>query len=311
MNVVKLAEDIRRELKKVIIGKDEIIDLLITTLIAEGHVLLEGYAGVGKTTIAKAFAKAIGGIFKRIQMTPDMLPADITGTYIFSQKNGDFVLKKGPIFANILLADELNRATPKTQAALLEAMQERCVTIEGVTLQLPRPFMVIATQLYYGGPGTYPLTDVQVDRFAIKIDVDNPSFDEELKIISHIDQIDAFEVDQVANLEDILKAIHEAKKVYVSEEVKRYILNLVNEVRASDFIMKPLSPRASIWLYKLSRARALMQGRDYVVPDDVKHLAKYVLIHRISLKPGLEEANALTIISDALDKVPVPKEKGS
>ena len=309
MDAVKLADSIRQEMEKVIVGKSEIIDLLITTLIAEGHVLLEGYAGVGKTTIAKAFAKAIGGVFKRLQMTPDMLPADVTGTYVYSQKNGGFVLKKGPIFANVVLADELNRATPKTQSALLEAMQERQVTIEGTTLQLPRPFLVIATQLYYGGPGTYPLTDVQVDRFAIKIDVTNPSLDEELKIISSIDQIDSFEVNQVISLEDVLSAIQEAKQVYVSDSVKRYMLNIVNEIRSSELVRQGISPRASIWLYKLSRAKALLSGRSYVIPDDVKHLAKYVLIHRISLKPGIEEVNAFSIISDVLNKVPVPKEK--
>ncbi|HID18064.1 TPA: AAA family ATPase, partial [Candidatus Bathyarchaeota archaeon] len=222
------------EVSKHIIGKKEILKMLLVSLLSEGHSLLEGPPGTGKTLIAKSFAQAIGGTFRRIQMTPDMLPADIVGTVFYDMPKGGWRLKQGPIFANVVLIDELNRAPSKTQAALLEAMQERQVTIEGQTLPLPSPFLVLATQLPYGGEGTYPLTEVQIDRIAYQIQVDYPTTSEEAEIISRIDELEKPQVKPIATPEKISEIIGEVEKVHVSEPVKSYIVNLVNGFRRAE-----------------------------------------------------------------------------
>jgi len=279
-------------------------------LLSEGHILLEGTPGVGKTFIASCFAKAIGGDFHRVQMTPDLLPADILGTSVFNPEDASFQIKKGPVFTNVLFCDELNRATPKTQAALLEVMQERQVSIEGTTMKLSRPFIVVATQIPFGGTGTYPLTEVQMDRFAFKVRVDYPSFSEEIQIISRIDELEAPEIKARAKLRSLLREIDKVKKVHVSDKVKEYIVMLVDRIRKRDFVRMGPSPRASIWLFKGARARAYLQQRDYVIPDDVKQVAPFVFSHRVTLSPEaeMEEISSDDLINKTLREVPVKKE---
>lgn len=310
MNSNSMLKEVLDEVSRIIIGKKEVLETILVVLLSEGHVLLEGTPGTGKTLMANCFARAIGGTFKRLQMTSDLLPADIVGTSIFDSKIGDFRIKKGPIFADVILADELNRATPKTQAALLEAMQEKQVTIEGTTLPLPRPFIIMATQVPYGGAGTYPLTDVQIDRFTLRINIDYPSFTEEVEIISRIDDLENPEIEAQATPQDISSQIERVKKVYVSSRVMKYIVSLVNSIRQEHSIRMGPSPRGAISLYKASRARALLKGRDYVIPDDVKALAPYVLNHRVILTPEgeAEELSADGLIAQALTSIPIPKE---
>jgi len=310
MNFNNLGEKLIEEVSRVIIGKKEVLEILLIALLSEGHVLLEGSPGTGKTLMATCFARALGGTFHRIQMTPDLLPADIIGTTVFHPGKISFEIKPGPIFANVILADELNRTTPKNQSALLEAMQEKQVTIEGNTLDLPRPFIVFATQLPYGGPGTFPFSEVQIDRFAFMVRVDFPSPKEEEEIISKIDDLENPKISPQANPEEIMLLVEEVKKVHVSEKVKGYIVNLVNNIRKEQYVKIPPSPRASIWLYKGSRTRALLEGRNYVIPDDVKVLTPYVFAHRITLSPQIEteEISSSEIINKTLNSVPVPKE---
>jgi len=240
------AERILSEVERFIVGKKEAVKMMLTALISEGHILLEGPPGTAKTLMAKTFAQAIGANFARIQMTPDTLPADILGTVVYDVKSGEFRVKKGPIFANIVLVDELNRAPPKTQSAFLEVMQERQVTIEGVSHPVDRPFLVLATQMPYGSPGTYPLTEVQTDRFAYKVKVTHATPEEEMKILEKADFIEAGEVKQVAGKKEVLELIDEARKVHVSEPVRRYIVDLVTGLRNNHALIEGPSARASI-----------------------------------------------------------------
>ena len=300
-----ILKDFESEISKVVIGLKEAKKVLLIGLVSDGHVLLEGSPGLGKTTLAKVFSKAIGAEFKRIQMTPDLLPGDIIGTSYYDLKTGEFKVKKGPIFTNILFVDELNRASPKTQAALLEAMQERQVTIEGVTYNLPRPFMVIATQVP-GSIGTYQLTETQIDRFAMSIRMSYPSRDEEIKIISNIDSIEEMRVKQVISIDELIRLQDSSKEVYVDSRVKSYIVEIVNRIREIKELNYPLSPRASIWLYKASRANAILSGREYVIPDDIKEVSRFVFSHRISLSPEAE-LDTYDIINRVLEEIPVPK----
>jgi MoxR-like ATPase len=297
------------EVSRYVIGMEDVITLMLIAMLTEGHILIEGPPGVGKTHLAKVFASTIGGSFSRIQMTPDLLPADIIGTIYYDIASRTWQLKRGPIFANVILADELNRATPKAQAALLEAMQEMQVSIEGKTYELPRPFLLIATQLPYGGEGTYPLTDVQRDRFAYSVEVSYPSREQELAIISSIDFIEKPRVSQVVSASEVVKLIESVVRVKVSERVKNYILDIVACVRGFDEVSSGPGPRASIWLLKGSRALAFLEGRDYVIPDDVKKLAYHVLPHRIKIKLEYQADNIspLSIVEKALKEVEVPK----
>ena len=309
---IKQVEDLRQkvmsEVSRVIVGKEDIKQALMIALIAGGHVLIEGAPGTAKTQLAKTFARAIGGTFKRIQFTPDMLPADVTGFYLYSP-TGPSNFIEGPIFANVILADELNRTTPRTQSALLEAMQEHQVTIEKRTYDLQTPFMVIATQVMAGGEGTYPLTDVQTDRFLLRINSRYPSVEEEMLVISGIDRIEDSNVAEVTTPKEIIKAREVAKQVYVSPEISRYIVTIIDTLRADPDVLSGPSTRASISLFKCSRTFALFEGRDYVIPDDVKRLAFPTIEHRIRVKPEAEmdEITPTIILQRTLDKAPVPK----
>ncbi len=296
------------EVSKIVIGKEEIKEMLLVALLSEGHVLIEGLPGTAKTLLAKTFSSVIGGEFKRIQFTPDMLPADVTGFNLYTP-DGKSRFLEGPLFANVVLSDELNRTTPRTQAALIEAMQERQVTIEGKTHVLPRPFMIIASQLPYGSEGTYPLTEVQADRFMLRVWSDYLSKEDEEKVISKLDYIEEPDIKAVASLKEIANLQSSVKKVHVSDEVKNYIVSLVRFAREDPDIFTGPSTRTSVSFYKGSRAFAFLQGRDYVLPDDVKKLAIPVMIHRVRVKPEAEMENVkpINIVERVLKSVAVPK----
>ena len=296
------------EISQVIIGKDEIKEALIVALIAGGHVLIEGLAGTAKTKLAKTFAGVIGGRFKRIQFTPDMMPADVTGFYAYSPDGASRFIE-GPIFADVVLADELNRTTPRTQAALLEAMQEYQVTIERKTYPLPPHFMVIATQIRSGSEGTYPLTDVQIDRFLLRALSEYSSKEEEKQIISGIDRIDEPDIKVITTLDEIRELQGLAKQVYVSPDIVEYIVSFVELLRQDHDILSGPSSRCGIALYKCSRALALLDGRDFVIPDDVKHLIFPAAEHRIKVKPEAEmdDITPRIILERILEQVPAPK----
>ena len=305
----KAIQSIVSECQKMIVGKTELIEDLLTALLSEGHVLLEGVPGVAKTTTANTFSHALGLIFKRIQGSPDILPADIVGTHVFDPKTGSFRLEKGPIFSNILLIDEINRNTPKTNSAVLEAMQERQVTIEGETQRLPFPFMVIATQSPIEFHGVFPLPEVLIDRFLLSVKVDYPSLQEEIEITDRMYSINTSGIKQVTTSELISYLIDLTKDVYVAPQVRSYIVDLVHRTRNMDEISLGASPRASIALSKSSRARALIKGRMYVLPDDVKYLAARALRHRIVRSaPGRnQQLSAETIVGSILEETPIPK----
>ena len=296
------------EISKVIIGKGEIEETLMVALIAGGHVLIEGLPGTAKTKLAGTFAEVIGGQFKRIQFTPDMMPADVTGFYIYSPDGASRFIE-GPIFAHIVLADELNRTTPRTQSALLEAMQEYQVTIEGKSYSLAKPFMVIATQVQSGGEGTYPLTDVQIDRFLLRVTSEYSSKEEEKQIISNIDIIDEPDIKTVATLDEIKELQELAKGAHVSPDIVEYTTSIVDCLRSDPDVLSGPSIRSSIALYKCSRVLALLDGRDFVIPDDIKHLAHLAVEHRIRVKPEAEmdDVTPTVILGKALERVPVPK----
>ena len=283
---LRLSERFVDEISKSVVGRSEVIRLLVVALFSQGHILLEGNPGLGKTTIAKAFAQTIGGEFNRIQMTPDTLPADILGTFVYDQKEGKFELRKGPIFGNVILVDELNRATPKAQSALLESMQERQVSIERETLRLNDPFIVLATQVAFGTAGTYPLSEVQSDRFAFSVQMSYPTFEDEKAILSRIDGIESSRCEELLTPDMIVANIEKVRDVYVSDPVKDYVIALAFFLRKSPNVKMPPSTRASIALHKGARALAFLDGRTHVLPDHVKFLAPYVFQHRIFLTPS-------------------------
>jgi MoxR-like ATPase len=301
-------KEILEEMSKIVVGKNEAKEMLLVALLSEGHLLIEGYAGTAKTLLAKTFANVIAGEFKRIQFTPDMLPADVTGFNVYSP-DGRSRFVPGPLFANIVLADELNRTTPRTQAALIEAMQEKQVTIEGATHPLEDPFMVIASQLPYGSEGTYPLTEVQADRFMFRVWSDYLSKEDEQQVIAKINYIEQPNIKRVATLEEIVELQEIVKKIHVSPDVEAYVVGLVHAVRRDPDVSSGPSTRASVALLKGSRALAFLQGRDFVLPDDVKKLALPCLVHRIRVKPEAEMENVTSkaIVERALNSVPIPK----
>jgi MoxR-like ATPase len=306
--VTDLYEKICAEISKVVIGKSDIELTLMLALIAGGHVLIEGLPGTAKTKMAQTFAQVIGGNFKRIQFTPDMMPADITGFYVYSP-DGSSRFIEGPIFSHVVLADELNRTTPRTQSALLEAMQENQVTIEGKSYQLEKPFMVIATQVPSGGEGTYLLTDVQVDRFLLMTKSGYASKEDEQQIISVIDSIDEPDIQSVTDLDEIKHLQKLVKKVHVSPSIAEYIVSLTLSIRNDPDVSWGPSTRASISLFKCARVMAMIDGREFVIPDDVKSLVFKVIEHRIRVKPESEMDNITPqlIIERTLEKITAPK----
>ena len=304
----KIVENI----EKVIIGKREQILLVINSLISSGHILIEDVPGVGKTRLVTALAKSVNASCKRIQFTADVLPSDITGFSAYNQKSGEFEFKQGAVMSQFVLADEINRASPKTQAALLEVMEERTVTVDGTTYKVPAPFMVMATQNPVEFSGTFPLPEAQLDRFFIKISIGYPSKEDELRIIGMHKAGDPInDLKAVASVDDIFKMQEEVKKVYVKENVAKYIVNIVGKTRNYEGVEMGASPRASFYLLRGAQANAYINNRDYVIPDDVIYMSDYVLSHRIVLSDKLkfEGVTSKQIIEDILSKEKVPKDE--
>ncbi len=296
---------LRREVMRVYIGPTRIIDLMLTALLAQGHVLLEGVPGVAKTTLVKAYAAALGASVRRIQFTPDLLPADITGTYVLSPKEGTFTLRAGPIFANVVLADEINRAPAKTQSALLEAMQERQVTIEGDRFELPAPFMVLATQNPIDLEGTYPLPEAQIDRFLVRVHMSYPSHKDEVQML-RTHNLDAPHARPVLTTPDLVSLQNVAKRIHVEDDVYEYAVGLTAFTRTHARVLLGASPRATLGLVQAAKAAAVIGGRPFVTPDDIRGVAASVLGHRLVLVPEAEgDAKAReAIVEDALGRVP-------
>ena len=309
MDGKKFIEELKKEVSKAVVGKEDVIELLAVALLSKGHVLLEGVPGVAKTTIAKAFANAVGLSFSRIQLTPDLMPADIIGSVVYDQKTSEFKVRKGPIFANIVLADEINRATPKTQSALLEAMQEGQVTIEGSTYPLPKPFLVIATMNPVEYEGVYNLPEAQLDRFMMKIQIGYPDKDEGLLLLKRKERGEFNTVGKIVDVKDVLFLIEEASKVKASEAILNYIYEISLRTRTDERVLLGASPRASEHLLFASKALAFLRGRDYVIPDDVKEMAVYILAHRIKIKAEYEidGLKAEDLVKEILDEIEVPK----
>lgn len=304
-----IAERISQSVNQVIIGKRNEVRLTVLGLLCKGHILIEDVPGVGKTMMAKAIARAIGSTFSRIQFTPDMLPSDVTGVSLFNQKTREFEYRQGPIMAQIVLADEINRATPKTQAALLEAMEEQQVTVDGVTYPMPEPFMILATQNPIEYEGTFPLPEAQLDRFLVRIQLGYPSPQEELTVLSAQQyEHPLANMRQVVSVQELITAQRAVKEVYVADEVKRYIIDLVNASRQHPDVYLGASPRGSLALFRTSQARAIMAGRDYVIPDDVKALTEVTLAHRVIVGPAarIRDISSRTIVQDILAATPVP-----
>jgi len=309
--VALLCKEITTEVAKAIVEKDEVIQQMMLAVLANGHVLFEDYPGLAKTLMANTFSRAIGCDFKRVQFTPDLLPADITGTFILNRVNSQFELRKGPIFTNILLADEVNRAPPKTQSALLEAMQESQVTLEGETHRLPGPFMVIATQNPIEYEGTYPLPEAQIDRFLMRLSIGYPTKDGEKEILRRrrARKVDEVAIDPVSDPSRILEMQAAIEEVHVDPDIENYIVSIVQETRKHGQVEVGASPRGSLALMKLSQASAAISGRDFVLPDDVKDVAIPALAHRLILKPDpwIKGIKTQVIVEKVLSTVPVPK----
>jgi MoxR-like ATPase len=308
--VGELSTRVLDEVERAIVGKRDALELILLGVLGDGHVLLEDYPGLAKTLIARSFAQATTLGFSRIQFTPDLMPSDVTGSSIFNQQTADFEFRPGPIFANILLSDEINRAPPKTQAALLEAMQERQVTIEGITHPLERPFLVLATQNPIEYEGTYPLPEAQLDRFLIRLGVGYPKREDEWQILVRRmeREVDEIELTPVVDRETLLRMQRALEQVHVSEQVGLYMIDLVAATRKSSRVQVGASPRGTLALLRLSRGRAALQGRDFVTPDDVKAVAVPALAHRLTLRPELwvQRVSGDDLVREALDSVPTP-----
>ena len=305
----QFGEKIVANLERVIVGKNASVELVVIGLLCQGHVLIEDVPGVGKTMLARSLAKSLDCAFNRIQFTPDMLPSDVTGVSIFNQQKRQFEFRAGPIMGQIILADEVNRATPKTQAALLEAMEEHQVTVDGITHPLPAPFMVLATQNPIEYEGTFPLPEAQLDRFLLRVRMGYPSASEEMKILGAQQLQHPIEtLESVVKVKELLSAIDDIRKVYVSPAIQKYIIDLVGRTRQSSDVYLGASPRGSLSLFRASQARAALNGRDHVLPDDVKALAIPVLGHRIIVSPAarLRELSADRIVQEVIYNAPVP-----
>jgi MoxR-like ATPase len=308
MTVKEYTERIISNVNKVIIGKDEVIRQIIVCFLAKGHVLLEDLPGTGKTMMVRAFAKSVGGSFNRIQFTPDLLPSDLTGINFYNQKEGDFVFRKGPMFANVVLADEINRATPRTQSALLEAMEERQVTVDGSTFPLEEPFIVMGTQNPIESYGTFPLPEAQLDRFFMKLSLGYMEREQEISLLGRKDAKDIIEsLEQVIDKEATVKALKEISEVTVSEEVKDYLMKLVEATRSGQADANGVSTRGTLALYKAACITAAMEGRNYVIPEDIKKEAVPVLAHRM-LVASESHKDPTRIVERILTETEVPLE---
>jgi MoxR-like ATPase len=309
--VREVAEKVKANIGRVIVGKEDVIDLVLVAMFSDGHILFEDVPGIGKTTLAKSIARSIGCSFRRIQFTPDVMPSDVTGINFYNQKSGEFEFRPGPIIANIVLADEINRATPRTQSALLEAMEERQVTVEGVTIQLPAPFLVIATQNPIELEGTFPLPEAQLDRFFMKVRLGYPSEEDEESILLRFEEGSPLvDLEPVTTDEELVRLSHLIPQVYCEPSVRRYIVQLVQATRKHPAYELGASPRGSLNLYKGARALAAIRGRDYVLPDDVKFLAPSILSHRAILnsQSRLRGRDAEGVLQEIVESVPVPVE---
>jgi MoxR-like ATPase len=311
MPIKDIAKKLRDNIQKVIVGKDDVIDLTLAAVLCEGHVLLEDVPGIGKTTLARALAASLGCTFRRLQFTPDLLPSDVTGLSWFNQKTQEFEFRPGPVMSQVLLADEINRATPRTQSALLEAMQERQITVDGVTRPLPRPFLVLATENPVELEGTFPLPEAQLDRFLLRIVIGYPNQAEENAILERFKQDDPLSgLKAVTTPRELLAAQTERRKVRVEESLREYIVRIARATRETGELELGASPRATMALYQACQAWAGIQGRDYILPDDIKHLALPVLCHRMIVSPQaqLHGRSAEEMIRDIIAAVPVPVE---
>jgi len=311
--VSKISKQVITEVEKAVVGKRDLLEMMMASVLAGGHMLLEDFPGLGKTLIARSFAKALGLEFKRIQFTPDLLPGDITGGYIFNRTKNKFELRKGPVFANIVLADEINRASPKTQSALLEAMQEGQVTIEGETLPLPEPFLVLATQNPIEYEGTFPLPEAQLDRFMLKLTVGHPTLEEEKLILRRRRerQQDEVELREIAKAKQLLDLRAAVETVHVDADLENYIASLVHATRTDRRVAVGASPRGSLAFLKMARANAALDGRDFIIPDDIKRYATPILTHRIILQPEFWMSRSVgdDVIRDSIEKTSVPVAK--
>ena len=310
--IQEASERVIASIEKVIVGKREVIELALVALLCEGHILIEDVPGIGKTTLAKAIARSLGCAFQRIQFTPDLLPSDVTGISFFNQKKQEFEFRPGPILAQIVLADEINRATPRTQSALLEAMQERQVTIDGVTHLLPRPFLVLATQNPIELEGTFPLPEAQIDRFLLRIKLGYPSEEEENQILLRFEGGDPLsDLQPIMAAEELVELQRARKQVRVEESVRRYIVQVARATRQHDSVQLGVSPRGTLALYKAAQALAALRGRDYVLPDDVKRLVGPVLTHRIIINPQtrLRGRTPEEVLQETISAVPVPVDR--
>ena len=308
-DVQAIAQKITDNVEQVIVGKHPAVQLTTIALLCEGHVLIEDVPGTGKTMLAKSVSRSLGCKFRRIQFTPDMLPSDVTGVSVFNQKTREFEFRPGPVMAQIVLTDEINRATPKTQSALLEAMEERQITVDGVTYPMEQPFLVLATQNPIEYEGTFPLPEAQLDRFMMRISLGYPSADDEITMLdSQQHTHPVTRIDQVVSDQELIQAQQRIKDVYINDLVKEYIVKLVNASRKHPDVYLGSSPRGSIALYKTGQAHAAIQGRDYVIPDDIKALAMVTLAHRLIISPSarIKNVDPRAVVQEILDSTPVP-----